>query len=216
MLAPAKSSPLRVPFRPIHGLSRHPLSSFLYFAQCHAFVAYNSCALFHSPLLSFAFGFCNGLQTLSLSLSFSFSSQKRLAFIFGFFYIYAYGRTTVSGASGSGQRTHPWVCEEIKRISAACSLAAAVGSYKRSTGELDELLAREELIDPASTRRHRGTHSLTNFCSFHRTLGVNDSLRGSRRNEEFLRELERCFSREMRFAFEVCLSKYRSKDNKDF
>lgn len=54
-------------------------------------------------------------------------------------------------ARGSGQRTHPWVCEEIK--SAASSLAAAVGSYKRSTGELDELLARAELIDqPLPTR----------------------------------------------------------------
>lgn len=86
---------------------------------------------------------------LQLSLSLSLR-RTRLAFILGLFYIYAYGQVR---ARGSGQRTHPWVCEEIKRISAASSLAAAVGSYKRSTGELDELLARAELIDqPLPTR----------------------------------------------------------------
>lgn len=145
MLAPVKSSS----FRPTWLLDPRSLpsfdipSSFLFrtMSPRHAFVAYNSCALSRSSSSR------SHLDSATNSLSLSLFVEK-LAFIFGLFYIYAYGRTTVSGTTrGSGRRTHPWVCEEIKRISAACSLAAAVGSYKRSTGELDELLAREELID---------------------------------------------------------------------
>lgn len=128
----------------IHGLC-HLSTSLLpsCFAQCHRDTHSSHIIRAHCPVPPPLVRIWILQRTLSLSLF-----VEKLAFIFGLFYIYAYGRTTVSGTTrGSGRRTHPWVCEEIKRISAACSLAAAVGSYKRSTGELDELLAREELID---------------------------------------------------------------------